>query len=357
VNRDAAWYAGRRVLVTGHTGFKGSWLCAWLANAGAHVAGYGLPPAANAPNLYDAARIGERVQSTIGDVRDRASLDALVREFEPEVVFHLAALALVRQSYREPVETYATNVMGTAHVLDAVRRTPSARAVVVVTSDKCYENTGRDRAYAEDDPLGGHDPYSSSKAGAEIVTAAMRRSFFADGSCGVASARAGNVIGGGDWSEDRLVPDVMAAAAAGATATIRNPDAIRAWQFVLEPLRGYLRLGRRLADDGAPYACAWNFGPAEDSAVQVRDVVDRLRRGWDRVAVVEARDAAAPHEAPRLMLDITKARTKLDWHPVLSLDETVGMTVSWYRDYYADPTRAPTLVDEQIAAYDRRASA
>jgi CDP-glucose 4,6-dehydratase len=353
---DASWYAGRRVFLTGHTGFKGAWLSAWLGGAGAHVTGYALAPDAGAPNLFTEARIADRVSSVIGDIGDRARLDEHLAACEPEVVFHLAAQPLVRRSYREPVETYETNVMGTLHVLDAVRRVPSVRGVVVVTSDKCYENRELDRPYTEDDAMGGHDPYSSSKGCAEMVTSAMRRSFFQDGRCHVASARAGNVIGGGDWSEDRLVPDVMVAAASGGTATIRNPEAVRPWQFVLEPLRGYLVLGRRLVEDGSSFAEAWNFGPAnDDDGVSVRELVERMRRCWERVSVVEERDSSAPHESTRLRLDTTKSRTRLGWEPVLDFGDTVDMTVSWYRRHHADPEQASALVDEQLEEYARRA--
>jgi CDP-glucose 4,6-dehydratase len=352
---DAIWYAGRRVFLTGHTGFKGAWLSAWLAGAGADVTGYALKPSEGVPNLFTEARVAERVMSVFGDVRDRARLEERLAACEPEVVFHLAAQPLVRRSYREPVDTYETNVMGTLHLLDAVRRVPSVRAVVLVTSDKCYENRELDRPYTEDDAMGGHDPYSSSKGCAELVTSAMRRSFFRDGRCHVASARAGNVIGGGDWSEDRLVPDVMIAAAAGETATIRNPEAVRPWQFVLEPLRGYLVLGRRLVEDGNQFAEAWNFGPAnDDDGVSVRDLVARMRRCWDRVSVAEAHDASAPHESTLLRLDTTKSRTRLGWEPVLDFGDTVDLTVSWYRRHHEAPAKAPALVDAQLDEYERR---
>jgi CDP-glucose 4,6-dehydratase len=353
---DAAWYAGRRVFLTGHTGFKGAWLSAWLAGAGAHVTGYSLAPGAGVPTLFTEARVAERVTSVTGDIRDRARLEQHLTESAPEVVFHLAAQPLVRKSYREPIATYDTNVMGTAHVLDVIRRVPAVRAVVVVTSDKCYENRELDRPYTEDDAMGGHDPYSSSKGCAEMVTSAMRRSFFQASDCHVASARAGNVIGGGDWSEDRLVPDVMGAAAAGETATIRNPDAVRPWQFVLEPLRGYLVLGRRLVEDGQSFAEAWNFGPSNDEdGVSVSDLVERMRKRWDRISVVEEQDASAPHESKLLRLDTTKSRTRLGWEPILDFGDTVDMTVSWYRRQYEDSAQAPALVDEQIEEYERRA--
>jgi CDP-glucose 4,6-dehydratase len=349
-----AWYRGKRVFLTGHTGFKGAWLAAWLADAGASVTGYALAPEGAGPNLFDAARVGDGIVSVIGDIRDRERLAAALREADPELVFHLAAQSLVRRSYAEPVETYDVNVMGTVRLLDALRPLRSLRAAVVVTSDKCYENRNLSRGYREDDPMGGHDPYSSSKGCAELVTSALRRSYFAAGRAAVASARAGNVIGGGDWAEDRLVPDLMRAAAAGASTPIRRPDAVRPWQFVLEPLRGYLVLGRALAEHGQAYADGWNFGPDDADAVSVREVVGRIRRSWNRVTAEFAEVPAGVHEAHFLTLDSRKARTQLDWRPALDLDETLGMTVEWYRAYYEDPSRAPALVREQLHDYERR---
>jgi CDP-glucose 4,6-dehydratase len=292
-----------------------------------------------------------------GDVRDLARLDEVLASAAPEVVFHLAAQPIVLRSYRDPLETFEANVMGTARVLDAVRRTGGVRAVVVVTSDKCYEDTGIERPYVETDPMGGHDPYSASKACAEHVTASMRRSFLAEADCHVATARAGNVVGGGDWSEDRLVPDLVRAAAVGEEATVRNPAAIRPWQFVLEPLRGYLMLGRRLVEDGEPFAEAWNFGPSADAAVPVGRVVELVSRGWAGAASVEAPDVEAPHESPRLRLDTTKSATRLGWEPVLGLEDTIGWTVAWYRAHHDDPGRVPQLVDGQLADYEDRVEA
>lgn len=350
------WYRGKRVFVTGHTGFKGSWLTAWLRDAGADVTGYALPPT-DTPNLFDAARVGDGIESIIGDVRDARGVDDALRSAEPELIFHLAAQSLVRRSYREPVETYDTNVMGTVHLLDSARRVPTLRAVVIVTSDKCYENRGLARGYGEDDPMGGHDPYSSSKGCTELVTSAFRRSFFVESNTAVASARAGNVVGGGDWAEDRLVPDIARAAAAGSRAVIRNPEAIRPWQFVLEPLRGYLMLGRSLVDCGARDAEAWNFGPRDADAVSVRDVVQRIGKHWDRVAVDFPNEPDGPHEAKHLRLDYSKARTRLGWAPALTLNDTVEMTMEWYRAFQADPSSAPALVRRQLEAYARRVEA
>ena len=351
------WFAGRPVFVTGHTGFKGAWLSAWLRDVGARVTGYSLPPDDDAPTLFEAAAVAQGMTSVLGDVRNAQRLEAALHDAAPEIVFHLAAQSLVRRSYGDPVETYATNVMGTVHLLEAVRHVASVRAVVIVTSDKCYENQGLDRGYREDDPMGGHDPYSSSKGCAELVTSAMRRSFFQDGQVAVASARAGNVIGGGDWATDRLVPDLVRAAVAGQPAEIRRPDAVRPWQLVLEPLRGYLVLARELVEHGHAAAEAWNFGPRDEDAVSVREVVRRMQRSWDRIVPRYASRSEGPHEAEILRLDYRKAQARLGWAPQLTLDETIEHTVRWYRDYYADPTRAATLVRDHLLDYERRIDA
>ena len=351
-----AWYRGKRVLVTGHTGFKGAWLVAWLRRAGATVTGYSLLPRADGLSLFSAARLDEGISSVVGDVRDGVSLGRVLQQAAPEIVFHLAAQSLVRPSFRDPVTTYETNVIGTVNVLHLARQTESVQAVVIVTSDKCYELDRDDHAYLETDRVGGHDPYSSSKGCAELVTSAMRRSFFTDGAA-VASARAGNVIGGGDWSEDRLVPDVMTAAAAGAVTPLRHPDAVRPWQFVLEALHGYLMLGRALVEQGHDVAEAWNFGPSPDDVVSVGDVAALMHQEWDRAVVRLEPDPSAPHEAKALRLDSTKAHTRLGWEPVVSLAEAVSLTVQWYRRFYDDPTVAPELVTEQLDAYGKLAGA
>jgi CDP-glucose 4,6-dehydratase len=350
---DAGWYEGRRVLVTGHSGFKGTWLSDWLVRGGAEVTGFGFVNESR-PSLYAESGIAEHLRSVPGDVRDLDALEQVLGSVQPEVVFHLAAQPIVLRSYRDPLETFEANIMGTARVLEAVRRTDGARAVVVVTSDKCYEDTGIERPYVESDPMGGHDPYSASKACAELVTAAMRRSFLSEAGCHVATARAGNVVGGGDWSEDRLVPDLVRAAAAGQEASVRNPDAIRPWQFVLEPLRGYLMLGRRLVEDGEPFAEAWNFGPSLDAAVPVGRVVELVRQAWDGVVSVDAPSAGAPHESSRLRLDTTKSAGRLGWVPVLGLEDTIRWTVDWYRQQLEDRSRTGALMDEQLAAFEAR---
>lgn len=348
------WYRGRRVFVTGHTGFKGSWLVTWLRQAGASVTGYALPPETDRPSLFAMANVATGIESIFADVRDPSTLSAALRSARPELVFHLAAQALVRRSYAAPVPTFETNVMGTAHLLDALRHVPTVRAAVIVTSDKCYENQGLERGYCEDDPMGGHDPYSASKGCQELVAASFRRSFFASNGVAVASARAGNVVGGGDWSEDRLVADLMSAAAANRTAVVRNPDSVRPWQHVLEPLRGYLMLGHFLIERGQEYAEAWNFGPNLSDAVAVRDLVARMKAAWPDVRTETVPQAAAPHEAPMLRLDNSKARLRLGWAPALTLQETVQFTVDWYKAVHADPSAAAAMLQRQLHDYTQR---
>jgi CDP-glucose 4,6-dehydratase len=336
------------VLVTGHTGFKGSWLTLWLARLGAEVKGLsnGVP---TEPSLHELARVGDEAESLDADVRDSEAVERAVAAARPEVVIHMAAQPLVRRSYERPVETYAVNVMGTSHVLEAARRFGGVGALLVVTSDKCYENHGSDRAHREDEPLGGSDPYSSSKACAELVTAAFRESFGADGPA-IASARAGNVIGGGDWSPDRLVPDVMGAALAGRAVRIRNPDAVRPWQHVLNPLSGYLGLVERLWES-RDYAEAWNFGPAEDDARPVRELVEALAAEWGEGLRWEVDEGPNPPEANVLRLDSSKARDRLGWEPAWGLDEAARGIAAFYRALEAeDDIRA--LVLDQIEAFE-----
>jgi CDP-glucose 4,6-dehydratase len=351
VTQRSGW-AGRRVFLTGHTGFKGGWLALWLARLGAEVRGYSLDPYTT-PNLFDVARIGSRVEDIRGDIRDGAALDRAMTEFAPEVVFHLAAQPLVRLSYEEPLLTYETNVIGTARVLDAVRRTPSVRAVVVVTTDKCYENREWLWGYRESDPLGGYDPYSSSKACAEMVSAAFRQSYFPAGCrVGIATARAGNVIGGGDWSMDRLIPDLVRGFLACEPVTIRRPNAIRPWQHVLEPLHGYLTLAERLlSDDAARYATAYNFGPADDDARSVEWVVSRMVEMWGDGARWVRDAEPGVHEARYLKLDASRARAELGWAPRLRLADALDWLVAWYRAHAAGADmQAFTL--GQIASYE-----
>lgn len=354
----AARLAGRRVLVTGHTGFKGAWLCAWLAGHGAEVTGYARAPE-TAPNLW--TLLGEsRVRSVEGDLNDRARLDAVIAETRPEVVLHLAAQALVRRSYREPVETFASNVLGTVQLLDALRAAPDLRAVVVATSDKAYENTGQLWGYREPDPMGGHDPYSASKGATEIAVAAMRRSYYTDGASGasgarIAAARAGNVIGGGDWAEDRLVPDIVRGCLGpSGEVSLRQPNAIRPWQHVLEPLDGYCRLAVALLD-GAPVDDGWNFGPDRDDERPVIDVAEAVvaALGTGRIRVEP--EAMPLHEAELLRLDISKARSRLGWRPALGFAETVAMTAEWY-GAWRDGADIPALCARQIARYESLAA-
>lgn len=326
-----SFWHGRKVLITGHTGFKGSWLSLWLSRLGARAIGFSLEPPTE-PSLFAAARVGDGMTDLRGDVRDREALRATVSRHEPDIVFHLAAQPLVRQSYAEPVETFAANVMGTVHLLEAVRQTPSVRAVVVVTSDKCYLNKEWLWGYREDEPMGGHDPYSASKGCAELVAAAFRQSYFsADGSVGLASARAGNVIGGGDWARDRVVPDAVRALARGETFVTRRPAAVRPWQHVLEPLAGYLTLAERLFVDPSRFSEAWNFGPLEHDAVPVAELLGRFIAHWGEGTWRGEPVVSGPHEAHLLRLDSAKARERLGWRVALGLEETVRLTAEWYR--------------------------
>lgn len=342
-------WAGRRVLVTGHTGFKGSWLSLWLHALGAEVTGFALPPPSR-PSLFETARIAELVRHVEGDVRDLAAVRAVIEASQPEAIFHLAAQPLVRFSYREPVETYATNVMGTVHVLDAARRSPEVRAIVCVTSDKCYDNREWVWPYRESDPMGGHDPYSSSKGCAELVAAAWRSSFFGEDGPALATVRAGNVIGGGDWAEDRLVPDLVRAFEAGAAPLIRSPDAVRPWQHVLEALGGYLQIAERTLAGERSFADAWNFGPSDEDARPVGWIVERMRAAWGSSAAAVADSGPRPHEAGVLRLDCSKARAALGWRPALSLDQALDWIVAWHKAVGGGAdARAVTLA--QIADY------
>lgn len=345
-------YAGRQVLVTGHTGFKGGWLSLWLHRMGAKVAGLALQPP-TAPSLYVEARLGELVDSRLADVRDATAVLQAFRDFQPEIVFHLAAQPLVRAGYAAPLPTFETNVMGTAHILDAARHSSSVRAVVVVTTDKCYRESSNVWGYRETDPLGGHDPYAASKAAAELVASAWRDSYGHEANSPlIATARAGNVIGGGDWAAHRLVPDLWRAAQAGAAAEIRNPAAIRPWQHVLEPLAGYLALGERLLAGDASAAEAWNFGPEladmQPVATVCKLVCEQLRVDWRHD------DIPHPREAPTLRLDSSKAMLQLGWRPLLDLAQACRLTGEWYARH-ARGADARLLSFEQIALYEAAA--
>lgn len=343
-------YQGRPTVVTGHTGFKGSWLTLWLERLGANVSGYALAPSTN-PSHFDL--LGLQSPSTIGDIRDLDGLFDHFKRHKPEVVFHLAAQASVLYSYEHAVETFSTNVLGTAHVLEACRRTPQVRAVVIVTTDKCYENKEWVWGYRENDPLGGRDPYSASKACAEIVAASYARSF-GRATAGrtqpmlVATARGGNVVGGGDWTADRIIPDAMRAAARGEKVRVRNPESSRPWQHVLELLSGYLLLGQGLLEGRTEWAEPWNFGPNPESNISVETLVNRLQKVWSAIAPEIAPRKGDPAEARLLMLDSTKARQLLGWRPVWGIDDTLLRTAEWYRAWYQ---RGEVLSASQIDAY------
>ena len=334
---DPGFWNRKQVFVTGHTGFKGSWLSLWLSSMGAEVVGYALEPPTT-PSLYELSHVDALVKSTIGDVRDAGNLSRVLAAARPEVVFHMAAQPLVRESYRVPVDTYSVNVMGTVHLLEAVRGCKTVRAVVNVTTDKCYENREWIWGYREEEPLGGYDPYSSSKACSELVTAAYRRSFFTGtegvlrGAC-VASARAGNVIGGGDFAADRLLPDCIRAVLKGEKIVLRSPGAIRPWQHVLDPLSGYLVLARKLFENGEPYASAWNFGPEDADARPVEWLVRRFCEEWGEGAAYGIDRGDHPHEAHHLKLDISKARSLLGWRPRWDLRTAVASVAEWTRCY------------------------
>jgi CDP-glucose 4,6-dehydratase len=342
----------KKVLVTGHTGFKGSWLSLWLQNLSAEVTGYALAP--TQPSLFVLADVEKGMRSILGDIRDLEQLRHAIKEFEPEVIFHLAAQSLVRSSYADPVGTYATNVMGTAHLLEVVRETEAVRSVVIVTSDKCYQDLEDGRARSESDRLGGFDPYSSSKAAAELVTAAFRDSFFRPTKqgrrIGIATARAGNVIGGGDWAADRLIPDAMRAVFAGQELLIRNPHAIRPWQHVLEPLCGYLMLAEKLHQQPDRYSESWNFGPDESEGLPVEGTLNELNRLWGGEMRWRFDGGDHPHETNCLRLDSSKARRMLGWEPKWNLHRALEATVCWYKAQQSRQNVA-SLTREQIQAY------
>lgn len=349
---EPAFWQGRRVLLTGHTGFKGAWLALWLTEMGATVHGFAMEPP-TVPNLFDLANVAAVLASdTRADVRDAAAVAACTQGCRPEIVMHLAAQSLVLPSYDDPLTTFATNAMGTANVLEAARHTPGVRAILVITTDKCYENREWEHPYRENDRLGGHDPYSASKAAAEIITASWRASFAGRAGAHIASARAGNVIGAGDWAEDRLLPDCFRAFANSRTVTLRNPHAVRPWQHVLEPLAGYLLLAESLCgSDGETYARGWNFGPDPGGDASVGTVAELAARLWgDGAAVCFARAPDQPHEAGTLRLDSTLARLRLGWAPRWSLPQAIDATVAGYR-CHARGGDLTGLVRDQIAAY------
>jgi CDP-glucose 4,6-dehydratase len=347
------FWRDKKVLLTGHTGFKGSWLSICLQSLGSELTGFSLPPPSD-PSLYVLAGVARGMRSIEGDIRDLPHMRAVMQESQPEIVFHLAAQSLVRQSYADPIGTFATNVLGTAHVLEAVRDVSSVRVVIIVTTDKCYENKEDGHAYRETDPLGGFDPYSSSKACAELVTAAFRNSFLESPQnkrpIGVASVRAGNVIGGGDWATDRLIPDVMRGVLQGREVVIRNPYAVRPWQHVLEPLHGYLLLAEKLYHDPRSYSEAWNFGPNESDSQAVETLLQELARSWGPGIRWRIDNGHHHHEAKYLRLDSSKARTVLGWRPQWNLSQAVEATAEWYKALQSQKDAA-LLTREQIRAY------
>lgn len=348
---DLNFWKQRNVFITGHTGFKGSWLSVLLQMAGARATGYSLPPPTT-PSLFDDAHVADGMTSVRGDVRDLDSVTSAMKEHRPEIVFHMAAQPLVRKSYADPVDTLSTNVMGTVNVLEAARSAGSVRAVVVVTSDKCYANREWVWRYREDDPLGGQDPYSASKACAELVASAWRDSFLAAAGIRLATVRAGNVIGGGDWAEDRLVPDTIRALARKQHVQIRNPGAVRPWQHVLEPLHGYMMVAESLCGDDKHAAGAWNFGPDESGTRTVSAVVSGITRRWGNGSGWEHDETDHPHENKFLTLDSSKSRFHLGWTPLLSMDQTLDWVVEWYRNRNTNgPSAARAATEEQITRY------
>jgi len=331
-------YKNKEVLITGHTGFKGSWLSLWLTELGAKVIGYSLKPPTE-PNLFESVNLKDKITHIIGDVRNEEHLISVFEKYQPEFVFHLAAQSIVRFSYKEPKLTYETNVMGTINVLEGLRKSKSVKACIIITSDKCYENMGWFYKYREKDPMGGYDPYSSSKGCAEIVTSAYRRSFFNPEAYGkthkvaLSSVRAGNVIGGGDWGEDRIIPDCVRALSKGENIVIRNPSAIRPWQYVLEPLYGYLLLGVLMYKKGNKYSDAWNFGPSDESIITVEELVKLVIKHWGSGAYT-IDTSNHPHESSILMLDSSKARALLGWKPIYDVYEAVERAINWYKNFY-----------------------
>ncbi|MDP9902185.1 CDP-glucose 4,6-dehydratase [Variovorax ginsengisoli] len=343
------FWRGKRVFLTGHTGFKGSWLSLWFQTMGAEVQGFALQPPTT-PNLFEQARVAGGMSSTIGDIRDLAAVKASMHAFQPDIVVHMAAQPLVRLSYLEPVETYATNVMGTVHVLEAARTVGSVRAVVNVTTDKCYENREWVWGYREDEPMGGYDPYSNSKGCSELITSAYRRSFFQNSDIALGSGRAGNVIGGGDWAQDRLVPDILRAFERKEPVVIRNPHSTRPWQHVLEPLSGYLVLAERLFSEGQSFAEGWNFGPRDEDAKPVQWIVEHMVREWGEGARWQLDGGEHPHEAGYLKLDISKARQRLGWEPRWALSEALVHIMQWHKAWLAKEDVQKVCLD-QISQY------
>ena len=342
----------KKVLITGHTGFKGSWLSLWLQKLGAEVIGYALEEPTN-PSLFKVAKINENMVSEINDIRNKQMLVNTIERYKPEIIFHLAAQPLVRKSYKNPVETFETNVMGTVNLLEAVRNSNSVKVVVNITSDKCYENKEWPWGYRETDPMGGYDPYSCSKGCSELVTNSFRQSYFKDKNVYLASARAGNVIGGGDWAADRLVPDIIKALFNNESLNIRNPFAIRPWQHVLEPLSGYMMLAEAMWNYGEKYSEAWNFGPNDEHVINVGELADRLTNYWNENLEIKRFSNKEPHEATFLKLDSSKSKIKLGWYPILNMEDTLIWTIEWYKKFMSESNNMKDFTLSQIEAYEK----
>ena len=348
-------YKNKKVLITGATGFKGTWLSIWLNKLGAEVIGYSLNPS-TFPSMFDICNMENKITNIIGDIRDYANLLSIIEKYKPDMVFHLAAQPLVRQSYKEPIDTYSTNIMGTVNVLEAIRKSNSVKAVLVITTDKCYENKEWVYGYRENDHLGGHDPYSSSKGCAELVVSSYRNSFYNEEGIALASARAGNVIGGGDWAEDRLIPDFIRAVSEDRSIVIRNPLATRPWQHVTEPLSGYLKLGALMLHDKKKYSSAWNFGPRDTDVLSVEEILNLSIDCFGKGSI-KLDEGISPHEANFLKLDISKAMSSLKWKPVYNANQAVNKTMNWYKTYYENKEKNMyeyTL--KQIEQYENESS-
>jgi CDP-glucose 4,6-dehydratase len=353
-----SFWKNKKVLITGHTGFKGSWLSLWLQTLGAEVIGVSLEPP-SMPSLYEKANISEGILSLRQDIRDLKAVKKIFKTYKPEIVFHLAAQSLVRYSYLNPVETYETNVMGTLNILEGIRSIDNVRAAVMITSDKCYANSEKDISYSEDDPMGGYDPYSSSKGATELLISSYRNSFFsalnfAEHRTAIASARAGNVIGGGDWAKNRLIPDIILSFQKAEKVKIRNPNAIRPWQHVLEPLSGYIQLAELLNNEGAQYAEAWNFGPVDEDARPVKWIVEKISDLWGNNSKWLIDDSVSHHEATFLKLDCNKAFKKLNWQPKWSLDESLLKIVEWHKEEQLKTIKCKELCLSQIEDYQNK---
>ncbi|MFF2018099.1 CDP-glucose 4,6-dehydratase [Paenibacillus sp. NPDC058177] len=346
-----SFWENKRILITGHTGFKGSWLSLWLQKLGAQVTGYSLAPPTT-PNLFTQAEVKNGMTSIYGDIRDLSLLKKTISEFDPEIIFHMAAQSLVRRSYQEPVETFSANVMGTVNLFEAARDAENLRAIINITSDKCYENKEWQWGYREIDPMGGYDPYSASKGCAELVTASYRRSFYNDQhKVAIASVRAGNVIGGGDWAEDRLIPDLVRSIQANKSLKIRNPHSVRPWQHVLEPLYGYLLLAEKMWSNGEEYSDAWNIGPSDYDAISVEALLSLFQTGWKQKLNIQMDDGNHPHEAGYLKLDCSKARLRLGWKSNLSIQQCVQWVVAWTYAYLQEENIREFTLD-QITSFE-----